>query len=221
MTDSSKYALYQELIKVVGPGLYEENDIIADYFANTSSDGPYLIAEKYISFIANGFSVNVIDAPEGMSSILNNNERIENALTDINEAAEIHIFDFDECTITVQDKNNLTIYEKQAILSCYTANVTFNSFAAEVEFHADMVGCLNFAGTDDTLTDISILIPISAGEIFTFLLTLTPSEVRDMYEAAVRADMGISEEDESGYFDYYYKLNSDIVQNQAQIHGEY
>ena len=45
---------------------------------------------------ANGFSVNVIDAPEGMSSILDNNERIENALTDINEAAEIHIFDFDE-----------------------------------------------------------------------------------------------------------------------------
>ena len=154
MTDSSKYALYQELIKVVGPGLYEENDIIADYFANTSSDGPYLISEKYISFIANVFSGNVINA-------------------------------------------------------------------AEVEFHADMVGCLNFAGTDDTLTDISILIPISAGEIFTFLLTLTPSEVRDMYEAAVRADMGISEEDESGYFDYYYKLNSDIVQNQAQIHGEY
>lgn len=42
-----------------------------------------------------------------------------------------------------------------------------------------------------------------------------------MYEAAVRADMGISEEDESGYFDYYYNLNSNIVQNQAQIHGEY
>lgn len=93
MTNSSKYAFYQELIKVVGPGLYEENDIIA-----------------------NVFSGNVINAPEGMSSILNNNERIENALTDINEATEIHIFDFDECTITVQDKNNLTIYEKQAIL---------------------------------------------------------------------------------------------------------
>ena len=40
-------------------------------------------------------------------------------------------------TITVQDKNNLTIHEQHAILACFTGNVTFNSFAAEVEFHAE------------------------------------------------------------------------------------
>ena len=47
------------------------------------------------------------------------------------------IYDFDNNTITVQNKSDLTLYEKQAILACFTANVTFNSFAAEVEFHAE------------------------------------------------------------------------------------
>lgn len=31
----------------------------------------------------------------------------------------------------------ITSYEKYAILAIHTGNVTFNSFAAEVQFHAD------------------------------------------------------------------------------------
>ena len=47
------------------------------------------------------------------------------------------IYDFDNNTITVQNNSDLTLYEKQAILACFTADVTFNSFAAEVEYHAE------------------------------------------------------------------------------------
>ena len=41
------------------------------------------------------------------------------------------------------------------------------------------------------------------------------------YEAGLRADMAIGEENESGYFDEYYDLNGDLVQAQARIHGTY
>ena len=71
----------------------------------------------------------------------------------------------------------------------FTANVTFNSFAAEVWFHAD------------ALTDwLSIL--------------------DSYYSKALRADMAIGEDNESGIFDRYYDLNSDMVKAQIAIHGE-
>ena len=41
------------------------------------------------------------------------------------------------------------------------------------------------------------------------------------YEAALRADMAVGEEYESGLFDEYYDLDSDIVQDQIDEHGEY
>ncbi len=39
--------------------------------------------------------------------------------------------------------------------------------------------------------------------------------------SSLRADMAMGEEDESGFTDGYYDLNSDIVQAQAEYHGEY
>ena len=41
------------------------------------------------------------------------------------------------------------------------------------------------------------------------------------YESAIRADMAIGEEYESGFYDEYYDLNSDLVKAQANAHGEY
>ena len=216
-SDANKYALYQALTKVTGPGSYETDDVLTGYFANTASDGAYLIAEKSVSFFANRTSSNVIAAPDNFVAIfdeiaeidelldnihLDNDtrlilmqnkadlQRIPNALEAINTAAGTTIFDFDNYTITVQNKNNLTLYEKQAILACFTADVTFNSFAAEVEFHAEAV--------DDW-----------------------KSVFDRWYDAAIRADMSIGEEYESGFYDEYYDLNSDIVKGQANAHGEY
>ena len=40
------------------------------------------------------------------------------------------------------------------------------------------------------------------------------------YERAIRADMAMGEEVESGITDKYYDLSSDIVQDQIQYHGE-
>lgn len=97
-------------------------------------------------------------------------------------------------TLLINSPSSLTLHEKQAILTCFTANVTFNSFAAEVQFHAQAL--------DSWKADI----PFTGGE---------------WYEQALRADMAIGEEYESGFYDDYYDLTSDIVQNQARVHGTY
>ena len=78
--------------------------------------------------------------------------------------------------------------------SSLCANVTFHSFAAEVEFHAD------------ALYSWEANVPI-AGDYW--------------YECALRADMAIGEDAESGYYDEYYDLTSDIVIAQAAAHTDY
>lgn len=40
------------------------------------------------------------------------------------------------------------------------------------------------------------------------------------YPSAIRADMAIGEDRESGFYDEYYDLESDIVKDQVQAHGE-
>lgn len=216
-TNENRYALYQALTKVTGPGSYDADEIITGYFSDTSSDGAYLIAEKSVIFFANRVSGNTIVASDNLISIfaeiaeidelLGNIyldsearlvlirqkadlQRIPNALKAINDASGRIIFDFDDYTINVQNKNSLTLYERQAILACFTGDVTFNSFAAEVEFHAEAV--------DDW------------------------KKIFDRwYDAAIRADMAVGEEYESGFYDEYYDLESSIVRAQAAAHGEY
>lgn len=71
--------------------------------------------------------------------------------------------------------------------------MTYNSFAAEVEFHADAVYSWH--------ADVPWL-----GDKW--------------YDAAIRADMAIGEEYESGFYDDYYDLESAIVKSQIDAHGE-
>lgn len=45
--------------------------------------------------------------------------------------------------------------------------------------------------------------------------------MQEWYGAAIRADMSVGEEYESGNYDDYYDLFSDLVQEQIDEHGEY
>ncbi len=65
-TSSNISALILALDKVTGPGVYRHSNILASYFAKTTSKGPYLIAEKYVSFIANTAENNEIAIPKGV-----------------------------------------------------------------------------------------------------------------------------------------------------------
>ena len=82
------------------------------------------------------------------------------------------------------------------MLLSHCGNASFNSFAAEIEFHADA------------------LFDWRAGFEGWPLLG-------DWYKSALRSEMGVGEEDESGFYDEYYDLESDLVQAQAAAHGEY
>ncbi|MGT2930030.1 hypothetical protein ACVR1G_07365 [Streptococcus dentasini] len=65
------------------------------------------------------------------------------------------------------------------------------SYASEIEFHADAV--------DNWKKYISGF---------------------NWQERALRADMGLGEEDESGIYDRYYILEDDSVKKQKEAHGE-
>lgn len=213
---ANRYSLLQALKLVTGPDISEHDPIISNYFADTTSDGPYLIAEKYISFLMSTTSTNVLNAPNAMTDIFASIaeineylqmvgldaasrvaliqqkadlERVPNALVAINEAAGRMIYNSSNNTINIQNRNALTLYEKQAILACFTADISFNMFAAEAEYHAD----------------------VTASWV---------SDIDEVYKRAVRADMAIGEEYESGISDQYYDPNSALVQAQINAHGE-
>ena len=217
-TIANGYELLCALDRATGPGIYEHNSVLANYFSLPQSDAPYLIAEEYVKLIAkrcvNGGTMQAPDnyadiveeieyiedeladplldedARTGYIARLSELSRIPNAIDKNNNNAGYSVYNSTNNTITVSNTNSLTEYEKYAILATHTANVTFNSFAAEVQFHAEAL--------EDTL-----------------------STVPAYYEAALRADMSIGEEYEDGIFDEYYNLNSSIVQTQIQYHGEY
>ena len=220
---SNSYSCLQTLNQVTGPGSFPYDETLADYFDKTESAAPYLIAELYIEVIVRETCVNgIISAPQTYLDrleridqltewISNPNvndtirlslalekshlERIPNALENINEKAGYSVYDTFTNTINISNPNNLTIYEKYAILATHTANVTFNSFAAEVEYHAYML-------KKNIATDIPIV-------------------DHDIYDSALRADMAMGEEVERWGLNDYYDLNSDRVQAQAEYHGEY
>ena len=217
-TVAKGYLLLCALDEVTGPGSYEYDSVLVNYFKSPQSDAPYLVADEYVKLVAKrSTSSNCIYVPDNYISILNDIEfiydlledpfldnnsrlmylnelsdlsRIPDAIAQNNSNAGYDVFNEANNTIMVANVHNLTSYEKYAILATHTANVTFNSFAAEVQAHAAFV-------ENPTV------------------------EAFGYYENALRADMAIGEEDESGMFDEYYDLNSNIVQTQIQYHGEY
>ena len=115
--------------------------------------------------------------------------RIPNFIASINQNAGYTVCDGEK--ITIQSPCCLSNFEKYAILATHTGNVSLNSFAAEVKYHAYAL--------ETWYGDLNLL---------------------NAYERAIRADMAIGEETQSGITDQYYDLNSDIVQEQVQYHGK-
>lgn len=187
-------AFVEEINKVVSNTGQKHNENLQIYFSDINSKASYLIADKYIDKIASTCEDNKIVLPNKLADAP---DRVIDQLNDINEKAGITIYDSQNKCINIQDPNNLTEEEKYVILAAYTSNLTYNSFAAEVKFHSD------------ALIDWKKNIPF-VGK-------------KKWYEAAIRADMAIGEEKESnkkGGFDDYYDLESDMVNDQKEVHGE-
>ena len=201
----------------------EFDDAIVGYFVRTESDAPYLIAEEYVRMIANTMEGNELAVPLPVIRFYEDIERLEQQMKDysydpsvivyyyqqiearrrvldslllINEEAGHTIYDEATYTIYIQDPANLSYHEKQVLLLSHCGNVTFNSFAAEIEFHADALLDWMAKYNDCPVFD-------------------------DWYHSAIRSEMGVGEDSDSGFYDDYFDLESDMVQAQAREHGEY
>ncbi|SEK89535.1 hypothetical protein [Ruminococcus albus] len=213
--------LYNEIDNVVRVSDASYSSQLQSYFLDVDSDAPYLIAEAYVDKIANTYSISSIPFPTHLNDIYDEIDnidglinsmmnslipdaqtiatlyaqradlsRVPDALTDCNNNFGSTIADENNRVISITSSNNLDYNEKRAILSAYTADTSFNMFAAEVQAHADYL--------DSGL-----------------------SVFDRWYSSALRADMAIGEEYESGMFDSYYDPNDSRVVAQANAHGAY
>ena len=162
----------------------EHSSIIVEYFADPYSAANYLIAEAYIEkIIVEDCVDNRIKIPNGLS------KRLKKYLDTIGET-----YDEKNNSIFINNTNNPTLEEEQAILAMRTANTSYNSFAAEVVFHAKYT--TNFS-------------------------KIGKRPIKKYYKSAVKADMGVGEERESGIFDGgYYNENGKYVKEQRGIWGK-
>ena len=114
----------------------KHSDELYYYFLSHPSDGPYLIAEEYIKKIVANVKNGKVGVSSNLRSVLDNpnDTRIKDRLQYINQKAGYQIYS--NLSINIKSPTNLTLLEKQAILTAYTGNVTFNSFASEVQYHA-------------------------------------------------------------------------------------
>ena len=157
--------LYNEIDRVVHVPDAPYSPELQSYFANGNSEAPYLIAEAYVDKIANSYSISSIPFPDKLNEIytkiaiinaeiivamINSRKdvpillakkaelnKVPNALTDCNKNFGSIIADENTRTIQITSSSNLDYNEKRAILSAYTADTSFNMFAAEVQFHAE------------------------------------------------------------------------------------
>lgn len=158
------------------------------YFADANHHGAYLIAEQYLQFIGHFAENGYINTPNNYKK-LKSGHRVKKAVAALNEKAGYEVVTDDK--INIASPFALTEYEKYAILMTHTANVNFNSFAAEVVFHAR------------ALLDAFSIFP-------SYYKRAIPADmaIGEEYKVA-----GI------GVFDDYYDLNSALVQEQVNIHG--
>lgn len=221
---------FNEFQRIVDDSGQEADSTLVNYFKKTESKAPYLIADVYTNKLIadnsgqNTFSseqmkklvakINQIDevieeiqhnptiiypySPSPLSSLYiekSKLSRIPDYLNSLNNQAGYQIYNPDTGEVTIKDPQNPTHYERQALLAINTANVNYNSFAAEVEYHADAI--------EDWVKNNWI-----------------SNFVFNTKERAIRADMALGEESESGIEDKYYNLEDSSVQSQKEAHGE-
>lgn len=188
-TDKNRVELSEEIERVVSKKGEKHSATMKEYFIKAESEASYLIAEMYVSFIAGFCNEGYIKVPESFEN-KKNKRRLSDFIKINNKQAGKTICDGEK--IYINNPEDLSDFEKYAILATHTANTSFNSFAAEIQFHAEY------------LMDImKIEIPFLS---------------RSVYDSAIRADMSVMGSKFEGFCPYYDD-NNKIVRKQAELHG--
>ena len=199
-SDENRIKLSGEINRVVAYRGQSHHNALKAYFKNPASEGPYLIADVYTRHIASFSEDGSLSVSEHYKKIVQqarakNASKKRNRLPDfiesLNEAAGYVVCDNER--IYVKNKEEPTKYERLAILATHTGNVSFYSFAAEVEYHARYLFAL-----------AKIRIPFMGGSV---------------YDSAIRADMTVGDTEFEGPAPFY-KMNSRIVRRQYALHKE-
>lgn len=178
--------LNQEINRVVALRGQKHHPLIKSYWTRTSAKAPYLIAQLYAQHAAS-FTVNgTLPVPLRYDP---KNRRLHDFIERNNQAAGYAVCD--HSLIFIQDPQYLTRFEALAILATHTANTSFHSFAAEVQYHAR---CLH---------------PL--------LQLRLPGMRKSLYDSAVRADMTIDSSVWHRLFPFY-RENSKCLQAQKNVH---
>ena len=169
------------------------SEVLREYFCRDSADGPYLVAETYLKKLLSLVSGGSLPLPERMSQAP---RRVLDQLQQLNEQAGRTICDLENRRIYIEDPHNPTEEERYCLLISHTGNLSLNSFAAEVKFHAD------------ALTAWESHLPVIGKSRW--------------YASAIRADMQLEADQwlRSKLFSPYYDENSRLDRRQAQLHGK-
>lgn len=190
-TMENRRKMNQEINRVVSVKGQRHHPALKAYFEKTESLGAYLIAEEYVRKIASLAENGRVSTPDAYKKA-KKGSRLPAFIEKNNAAAGYTVCD--HASIFIRDKERLSLYEKLAILATHTADVSFPSFAAEVQYHA----CF--------LTPLA-RIPV-------------PLLGHSVYDSAIRADMTIDDCELEGPAPFH-NLNSHWVTRQAVCHPEY
>ena len=190
-TFEKRQALNREINRVVSFRGQHHNPMLKAYFEKTESMGAYLIAEEYVRKIASLAENGRVPTPDAYQKA-KKGSRLPTFIEQNNAAVGYTVCD--HRFIFIRDAGHLNPFEKLAILAAYTADVSFPSFAAEVQYHA----CFLTAPAR---------IPI-------------PFLGHSIYDSAIRADMTIDDCELEGPAPYH-NVSSRWVRRQAQCHPEY
>ena len=190
-TMENRRAMNREINRVVSLRGQHHHPALKAYFEKTESAGAYLIAEEYVRKIANFAENGRISTPDAYKNA-KKGSRLPAFIEKNNARAGYTVCDHQ--SIAVRDAEHLSTFEKRAILATYTADVSFPSFAAEVQYHA----CFLTAPAR---------IPV-------------PFLGHSVYDSAIRADMTIDDCELEGPAPFH-NLNSRWVRRQVECHPEY
>ena len=174
------------------PGQHHD-PILQKYFSDPSAQAPYTIAECYLKKLLQGAVDGRIPLPNRMRTAP---KRVLAHIEKLNSAAGRTVCDLQNGYISVLDPTHPTAEEEYCLLITHTGDPDFNSFAAEVEFHA--------AALVSPMGRIPVL-----GKT-------------KWYASAIRADMQLETDGwfRSTFFSPYFDRRSRIVRRQAKIHGK-
>ena len=109
---------------------------IKAYFRRSQAQGAYLLARLYLNYIA---QERHIQLPRYYEEVYHGGNYRLPRFIEINNEDAVHTV-CDQETIYIRDLENVSNFEKLAILATHTGCTSYHSFAAGVQYHARLFG---------------------------------------------------------------------------------